>query len=114
ALLAAHPDAPRAGDHVVELVAHRVPVSHLLLPGLEAVGVAEEARRVDEGGLFHLLWGESEAIGDSDEAVHAWVFAGRRRGSKGLDVGGGLFGGPAASTGCPPPASRPPSSSTPP
>src|SRR5690348_3236509 len=54
AFLGADADPARALEHVIELVADRVPVAGLLLPGFEAVRVAEEVRRVDETDLLHL------------------------------------------------------------
>src|SRR5213083_1948545 len=70
ALLGADADASRAGDDVVELVTHDVAVARLLLPGLEAVGVAEEVRRVDQADLLHLVGGEGEQRGDVAKALH--------------------------------------------
>src|SRR2546427_7442515 len=38
-------------------------------PGLEAVGVAEEVRRVDQADLLHLVGREGEQRGDVAEAL---------------------------------------------
>src|SRR5262249_5820263 len=77
------PDADAAGARhdVVELVADGVAVSGLLLPRLGAAGVAEEATRVDEADLLHLVGGERETVRDADEVLHRALLArpGRRR-----------------------------------
>src|SRR2546427_5853779 len=39
-------------------------------PGLQAVRVAEEVRRVDQADLLHLVGGEGEQRGDVAEALH--------------------------------------------
>src|SRR5262245_53227973 len=75
ALLRADAEPAGAGQDVVELVADRVAMSGLLLPGLEAVRVAEEARGIDEADLLHLLGGELEPVGDPDEVIHGGCVA---------------------------------------
>src|SRR5207237_8345923 len=69
-LVVAHADAPPAREDVVELVADGVTVSCLLLARLEAVGVAEEVRRVDQADLLHLLGRERQQRGHVAKAVH--------------------------------------------
>jgi hypothetical protein len=68
ALLGADADARGAREHVVELVADRVPMARLLLSRLQAVGVAEEVRRVDEADLPELLGREREREATSMKA----------------------------------------------
>src|SRR5581483_4773385 len=87
ALLVADADARRPGDDVVELVADRVPVPRLLLPRLEAVGVAEEVRRVDEADLLHLLRRERGERRDVTEPFHEYLLPER------VELGGEPRGG---------------------
>src|SRR5205807_391310 len=64
------------------LVADHMAMARLLLPGLEAVGVAEEARRVDEADLLHLVGGERDQRGNVSKAVHARLIVARAGGDK--------------------------------
>src|SRR5689334_5164267 len=101
ALLGADADPARALEHVVELVADRVAVAGLLLPGLEAVRVAEEVRRVDETDLLHLLRRERDEGWDVTEAFHPpSMTTARRAGNRGARQRANVAWRVAARTSC--------------